>query len=343
MPQTIRPDHPNLNWQGAISFNRTAEWTMPWRLPYDDLSLFPPDALRDRAAMPAGVRISFHSDTELVAGSVQPWVGDPDPGSPIDLYCDGKFFGSAPLDGRDGFRFDDLPGGRKLVELWLPQHGEFRLSSLDLSDGATIESYEDARPKWVTYGSSITHCRTAESPSQTWPAVAARQSGLNLTCLGYGGGCHLEPMVARMIRELPADYLSLKLGINVHNAASMNIRTFRPAVIGFVHIVREKHPDTPLVVISPIFSPPRETTPNAAEFTLTQMRVEVAEAVDAMQGRGDTNLHYVDGLDLFGPDLAHLLPDDLHPNAEGYKVMGQNFVDRVVQRYFSGVELAATR
>ena len=82
-----------------------------------------------------------------------------------------------------------------------------------------------------------------------------------------------------MIRELPPDYLSLKLGINVHNAASMNIRTFRPAVIGFVHIVREKHPDTPLVVISPIFSPPRETTPNAAESTLTQMRVEVAEAV----------------------------------------------------------------
>ena len=72
-----------------------------------------------------------------------------------------------------------------------------------------------------------------------------------------------------MIRELPANYLSLKLGINVHNAASMNIRTFRPAVIGFVHIVREKHPDTPLVVISPIFSPPRETTPNAAESTLT--------------------------------------------------------------------------
>ena len=147
---------------------------MPWRLPYHDLALFSPDALRYRAAMPAGVRISFHSDTELVAGSVQPCVGDTDPGSPIDLYCDGKFFGSAPLDGRDGFRFDDLPGGRKLVELGLPQHGGFRLSSLDLSDGATIESYEDARPKWVSYGSSITHCRTAESPSQTWPGVAAR-------------------------------------------------------------------------------------------------------------------------------------------------------------------------
>ena len=56
-----------------------------------------------------------------------------------------------------------------------------------------FESYEDARPKWVTYGSSITHCRTAESPSQTWPGVAARQSGLNLTCLGYGAVATWNP------------------------------------------------------------------------------------------------------------------------------------------------------
>ena len=39
-------------------------------------------------------------------------------------------------------------------------------------------------------------------------------------------------------------------------------------------------------------------------------------------------------LELFGPDLAHLLPDDLHPNAEGYKIMGQNFVDKVASRFF---------
>jgi hypothetical protein len=340
MPQIVRPDHPKLNWQGAISFDHTDEWVMPWRLPYEELALFPPDALRDRAAMPAGVRISFRSDTGMVSGNVVPWVGDPYPGSPIDLYCDGVFAGSAPLDGQDGFHFDGLPGGEKLVELWLPQHGEFRLRSLALSDGATVEAYQDDRPKWVTYGSSITHCRTAESPSQTWPAIAARSCGLNLTCLGYGGGCHLEPMVARMIRELPADYISLKLGINVHNADSMNIRTFRPAVIGFVHIVREKHPDTPLVVISPIFSPPRETAENIAGFSLTQMRVEVAEAVDAMQGRGDRNLHYVDGMELFGPDLVHMLPDELHPDAEGYKVMGRNVADKVVNRFFVGAQAA---
>ena len=203
-----------------------------------------------------------------------------------------------------------------------------------MSHGASISPYADTRPGWVTYGSSITHCRTAEGPSFTWPAVAARKHGLNLTCLGYGGNCHLEPMIARMIRELPADFLSMKVGINIYGSCSLNVRTFQSAIIGFVQIVREKHPNTPFVVISPIFSPPRETTPNAVGFTLEDMRQEVAEAVQILKDLGDVNLHYLTGLELFGPDLAHLLPDDLHPNGEGYKIMGQNFVDKVAAKFF---------
>ncbi len=142
--------------------------------------------------------------------------------------------------------------------------------------------------------------------------------------------------MARMIRELPADFLSMKVGINIYGSGSLNARTFMPAIIGFVHIVREKHPDTPFAVISPIFSPPRESTPNEVGFTLSAMREEVAEAVQVMKDCGDRNIHYVDGLDLFGPELAGLLPDELHPNAEGYKILGQNFAHKLANTIFAG-------
>ena len=334
MTQHLRPDDPRLSWQGAISFNDTEDWRMPWRLPYGKISLFPPDALRERAAMPAGVRISCRTDTDFIAGHIEPFTDAEEDCSSIDLYCDSEYLGSVQLSGIRTFRFDDLPVGEKIVELWPPQHVEFRLKGLEFSDGASIKPYEDTRPKWITYGSSITHCRAAASPSFTWPAIAARERGLNLTCLGYGGNCHLEPMIARMIRELPADFLSMKVGINIYGSESLSPRTFQSAIIGFVQIVREKHPDTPFVVISPIFSPPRETTTNAVEFTLADMRQEVAEAVQAMKDNGDSNLHYVNGLELFGEDLAHLLPDDLHPDAEGYKIMGKNFAQKVAGKFF---------
>ncbi len=327
----LQPDDHRLSWQGAVSLNRTDEWVAPWRMPYEDRGLFPPEALQERAAMPAGVRIAFRSDTCAVAGRIEP---DPGPAL-LDLLCDGQLQGSVSLDGKDGFRFEHLPSGDKLIELWLPQYGQFRLRALELVEGATIAPFDDTRPKWITYGSSITHCRAAESPSQTWPAIVARTLGLNLTCLGYGGNCHLDPMIARMIRELPADFLSMKVGINIYGSESLNVRTFRGGIIGFVQTIRDKHPDTPLAVISPIYSPPRETTPNAVGFTLQAMREEVAEAVNALRAHGDRNIHCFDGLKLLGPESTHLIPDQTHPDAEGYKALAQNFLREVAPTLFA--------
>lgn len=325
---SLRDDR--LAWPGAVSVQQTADWSLPWRIPYQQADLFPPVELQARTVMPAGVRLTFVSDTRTVAGALIP-VPEM---APIDLCCDGELIASQPLDGRDSFRFDNLPAGEKVVELWLPQFGECKLHSLQIDDGATLTAHRDSRPRWITYGSSITQCRTAASPTQTWPAIVARDCGFNLTCLGFGGQCHLEPMLARQIRDLPADYLSMCVGINIYGAASLSPRTFRAAIIGFVQIVREKQPDTPYVVMSPIYSPPRETTANAVGFTLQAMREEVAAAVAALQAAGDRNLHYVNGLDIFGADYAHLLPDELHPDAEGYQRMGKNFVKQVANRYF---------
>ena len=330
MPNAIDADDPRISWQGAISLHRTGEWVMPWRIHYEDRAMFPPVALQERAAMPAGVRIAFNSDTATLAGKIEPRTDI----ALLDLFCDGQFLSSVELAGQDRFAFEGLPPGEKLIELWLPQIGEFRLGELELSDGATVTPYDDPRPRWITYGSSITHCRTAERPSQTWPAIVARKHGLNLTCLGYGGNCHLEPMIARVIRDLPADFISMKVGINVQGSGSLNLRTFGPAIIGFVEIIREKHPDTPFVVVSPIYSAPREETPNAVGFSLQGMREEVAGAVDAIQAHGDSNIHYVDGLKLFGPEHVHLLPDQLHPDAEGYKILGHNFLREVASPMF---------
>ncbi len=325
----LKPDAPQLTWQGAVSLQKTENWVMPWRTPHPEHILFP-EPLLERSAMPAGVRISFRSNTTQVSGNIVP---QNDTGI-LDLCCDGEQIDSIDLKQRERFAFKGLSEGEKLIELWLPQFGQFQLRSLEIDDDATLETFTDTRPRWITYGSSITQCRAAASPTQTWPAVVARTHGLNLTCLGYGGQCHLDAMVARMIRGLPADYISMCLGINIQGASSLGPRAFRPAIIGAVQIVREKHPDIPIVLMSPICCPPREENPNTVGFHLKGMREEVQAAAEALQAHGDTQIHYVDGLSVFGTDFVHLLPDDLHPDAEGYRVMGKNFVAAVAEKFF---------
>lgn len=325
----LKPDAPQLNWQGAISLEKTDDWVMPWRTPHPMHALFP-EPLLERSAMPAGVRISFRSNTRCVAGSLVP---QNDSGV-LDLCCDGEVVDSVELAKKDSFSFDNLSGEEKGIELWLPQFGKFQLRGLEIDDGATLHPFTDTRPRWVTYGSSITQCRTAASATQTWPAIVAREHGLNLTCLGYGGQCHLDAMVARMIRDMRVDYISMCLGINIQGASSLGPRAFRPAIIGAVQIVREKHPETPLVLMSPICSPHREETPNTVGFHLKGMREEVKAAAEALQAHGDRHVHYVDGLRVFGADYTHLLPDALHPDAEGYRVMGKNFIAEVAEKFF---------
>ena len=58
----LKPDSPNLNWQGVVSVEKTGEALMPWRTPHEMHVLFP-EPLLERSAMPAGVRISFRSST----------------------------------------------------------------------------------------------------------------------------------------------------------------------------------------------------------------------------------------------------------------------------------------
>ncbi|MSQ43201.1 MAG: GDSL family lipase [Chloroflexi bacterium] len=327
--QSIALNDPRLSWDGAVGVTHDPDGSRGWRMPPGERDVWHPELVL-RAAMPAGVRIRFVTDATEVTGTVE--AGQES--SPIDIVADGRLVTTLPVVGSSSFRCDYLPAGTKVLEIWLPQFGPFAMTGLTLSEGATVSAVTDDGPRWVTYGSSITQCRAAPSPTLTWPAIVAREAGLNLTCLGYGGQCHLDIGVARLMRSLPASYISLCSGINIYGAASLGPRAFRTTLAGFVQIVREGHPVTPIALISPIWGVHRETEVNQVGFTLASMRDEVQAVVAVLRSRGDRHIHYVDGQTLFGASSAHLLPDDLHPNGEGYRVLASNFLTQVVEPYF---------
>jgi hypothetical protein len=203
-----------------------------------------------------------------------------------------------------------------------------------------------SRPRWVHHGSSISHCVEALTPTTTWPAIVALGADVDLLDLGLGGSCHLDQYVARTIRDEPADFISLKVGVNVINFDSMRERAFRPALHGFLDTVRDGHPTTPMVVASLIIFPIAEDTPGPTvtdgasgwrtvdasresrmgSMTARRCREIIAETVAQRRDAGDRNLHYLDGLALFGPDDVGDLPDGLHPNPRGYARIGDRFL-----------------
>src|SRR5690606_3736570 len=107
-------------------------------------------------------------------------------------------------------------------EIYFPQNSRIEIGSIEIDEAASFSYSPDKKIRWITYGSSNTQCAGSASPAQTWPALVARHRNWDLTCLGYSGECHMESMVARMIRDMPAEVISLCLGINVYGSNSLS-------------------------------------------------------------------------------------------------------------------------
>jgi lysophospholipase L1-like esterase len=318
------------------------------------------------AGVPSGARFVFATDSTSIELDVQllriRGVQEVRPAG-FDLVIDGELVDGRASDtghiasydvhdpsrmvlergGPDTIRFDGLGPSDKRVEIWLPNNASLEIRGFRLDDGATVHEPEPVeRRRWIHYGSSISHCVEADRPTGVWPVVAARAAGVDLMSFGLAGQAQLDQVVARTIRDLDADMISMKVGINVVNGDTMRERTFVPAVHGFVDTIRDSHATTPVLVITPIVCPLAEDTPGptlsdaqgrmymverpVASMTgaLTLMRIRELLATIVEQRR-DPNLHLMNGLDLFGPEDVVDLPDGLHPNAAGYRRMGERF------------------
>lgn len=252
-------------------------------------------------------------------------------------------------EGNDSIAVFSLPKaeGSRLLSIWLPHNCPVEVIDI-LGDAPIRPAPISIKPKWVHYGSSISHCEEADSPVGVWPVAASRMLGLELYNLGLGGCANLEQFAARTIKDLPADLISLKIGINVVNGANHTARTFQPAVHGFIDTIREGHPDTPILVISPVCCPAHENNPGPSqtdgqgmvkgqalgaqswvgELTLVSIRETLSELV-AARSKTDSNIYFLNGLILFNEIDALTMPDGIHPDADGYRKIAQNFVVHV--------------
>lgn len=358
---------------GALDLETNERGLVPCRLPAWACEQADGQLLSAQA-QPAGVRLAFRTTStsvELSAHRTYPAFRGVAPRADchVDIVIDGKLdrnvetsggtrvtidpaSGSIEVDEgpTQTIRIDDLPSGEKTVEIWLPHYE--RIELVELRADEPVEPIDfDSRRRWVHYGSSISQGSNATAPTRTWVSRVAREAGLELTNLGFSGSAMLDGFVAQVIRDLPAELISVKVGINLVNAGAVRTEELGPLLDNFLDTIRQGHPVTPLVVASALHCAIHEDTPGpaatdfgdgeirylatgtaedvaAGKLTLRSAREVIAEVV-ARRRTDDPNLHFVDGLALFGADDEATYPsaDRLHPPEDAHALIAERFAD----------------
>ncbi|MFB9660492.1 GDSL-type esterase/lipase family protein [Glycomyces mayteni] len=375
--------------RGAVELEETGRGLLPHRLPRWARRQIPDRFMVQTSAESTGVRLALRTAADTLELDVQARriaadADTPFPPSAYELTEDGAVVATATAVAGSRFVFtferpdgEIVPGPDATVrytglgtgterdlELWLPYHDAVEL--LELRADAPVAARPVAGLRWVHHGSSISHGYRADTTTGTWPAVAALRAGAHLTNLAFSGNAMLDPFTARTIRDTPADLVTLKIGINLVNGDVMRMRAFRPAVDGFLDTVREGHPATPIVLVSPIWCEPVEAAAGptvqdparteewsiaggtaadvlTGHLSLQAIRAELHAIVDRRQD-DDHRLHYLDGLSLYsGQDAAAMpLPDNLHPGPDVQRLIGERFADRVLAEFNPELQRSST-
>lgn len=212
----------------------------------------------------------------------------------------------------------DVAPRRREYRLYLPLYKALEELSLGFAPGATVEaapSPASARPI-VFYGTSVTQGGCANTSGSDFVSLTGQMLDVDTINLGFSGNGRGEPEVAQLISEIDAEMFVLNY------ASNCDVERLRQTLPGFHRILRDAHPDTPIVLLG---SDAWNVMTWSAEKRrlLTERRdIQMRFYLDT-KAAGDRNLHWIDGEGILPPRIAGSFVDGVHPTSAGFMLMAE--------------------
>jgi hypothetical protein len=193
-----------------------------------------------------------------------------------------------------------------------PLYNGVRSVYVGLESGAELQapppySFEG---KIVMYGTSITQGGCVSRPGMAYSNILSRDLDMEFINLGFSGNGRGEPELARLISHIQGIRM-----IILDYEANAN-ETIRQTLGPFIDILREDHPDVPVLVVSKIRYA-SATEGSKAYGLLIGNRDFQRELVLERNNMGDKNLFFLDGSGILGEDYDECTVDGSHPSDLG--------------------------
>ncbi|MGQ7869547.1 SGNH/GDSL hydrolase family protein [Sunxiuqinia sp. sy24] len=244
----------------------------------------------------------------------------------LDLYClkDGhwQFVNSARPTGKKttAMIIQNMAGEMNEYMLYLPLYDGLKKLEIGVETMAAIEQAQVDSPKKgksvVFYGTSITQGGCASRAGMAYPNILSRMMNTEIINLGFSGNGQLDLEVAEAMATIDASCFVIDCLPNV-SVAQMKEKYAR-----FIEIVREKNPETPILLVETILFPHRYF--DQLVYSLLQDKNETLTRIYKEQkAKGDRNIYYQKADDLIGDDQEATV-DGVHLTDLGFKRMAEN-------------------
>lgn len=209
---------------------------------------------------------------------------------------------------------NDPPEGAHEYLMYLPLYNGVTSVELGIPAGTPLckaPARPEAKAKPVVFwGTSITQGGCAARPGMAYPAIIGRLLDRPTINLGFSGNGQMEPEMAQFLAELdPAAYV-------IDCAPNLEPGPIAERTEPVVRILREKHPDTPIVLVENI-TYQRSWFTKDGKGSHVDKNIALRAAYDRLLAAGVPGLYYVPGDKLLGDDFDATV-DGTHPTDVGF-------------------------
>jgi len=192
---------------------------------------------------------------------------------------------------------DGLDGSMHEFMLYLPLYNGVDHLEIGVAEDTEFHAVMPRTDKPILYyGTSIAHGGCSSRPGNAFTAMLSRRLDIPVINLGFSGSAHMEPELGKLFAELdPAIYV-------FDASPNMNPAEIDARGVNFVQIIRDAHPETPILLVEDRCMLNSWIRPGQEEFHKAN-HAALRRVYDHFIEAGDKNIYYLSADNLIGEDL----------------------------------------